>query len=202
MDISPVISKIQGLPNVQVSQEKPLEIIDTFSKSKVPTTEETKQAFNNKKLTSLGWLNFGGEVGDFAYSQDPSATIRVMVTMAHNQNYSLIPEGVLPGVVKNLPHAVRFLCTILDITKAVSTIREKSCNILDKVIDIGHVVADIGGIAGWFLPKYPGLQYAANIADTIAAAYHACNVPTSWQRFVRKRYPEMVQDSNNMLKIK
>lgn len=119
------------------------------------------------------------DVSKEAIETDPSFVFRETVEMAKEPLTQAAPETIKELSLKGLYPGVRAGVLFLDIRKAWKTFKNPKSTLADKVVDVGHCITDVGGLAGaaaplvgLAIPGAPILAAAAIVGDIIAFGYH------------------------------
>lgn len=115
-----------------------------------------------------------------AIQADPAFVFRETVETVKHSITRGAPEAVTASTMAGLYPGVRAGVLALDVYKAWKTLKDPNSSLPEKIIDVGHVITDIGGLASAAAPLFgialPGAAALAAIAytvDIIAFGFHS-----------------------------
>lgn len=111
-------------------------------------------------------------IGRSIVYKDRGYAFRQAVELAKNTMLNGVSDEVYKLVSPKISVVTRCIQTVLDTQLALQTWKNPEASVLDKIIDTGHVITDICGIAGIFLPGMPLLSAIAYLGDVGAVGYH------------------------------
>lgn len=150
-----------------------------------------KKAAEITKVGKSRWDSFKDKVTDTTkrffrtagelVAEDPAFAFTKTVELTRNSLLTDTPGPVAELVKKGLLPTTRVAALMLDADRAWKTLRDPGAKWVSKVIDVGHVVTDVAGVAAslghWFpamvMPGAPLLMAAAIIGDIISFSTHA-----------------------------
>ncbi|MBI2251150.1 MAG: hypothetical protein HYU63_00015 [Armatimonadetes bacterium] len=135
-------------------------------------------------------------------SKDRGFAFRQSVDMVKDLFLKDLPPNLSGMISPKIWSVTRFIQTILDFQLAQSTLMNPDKSWLDKSIDLGHVITDICGIAGIFLPSIPILTITAYLGDIAAVGYHTAGAVESNGLFFTKKNNKSLESSNSSLNSK
>lgn len=153
--------------------------VDTIAKNSSYTLNAKNNEGGQLKKEAEFQPNFIGKafddikyIGRSIVSKDKGYAFRQSVDFIKDLMLKDAPENVAKIVSPKICVVTRFIQTVLDAQLAYQTWQNPESTIMDKVIDTGHVLTDICGIAGIFMPGIPLLTAVAYLGDIGAVGYH------------------------------
>lgn len=157
---------------------------------KVTVTIDGKQVIEIKKEGKTGWQQFeettkkamkGALVtGMEVLKNDPSFAFREAVMVSKGSVMKVVPETLKELGDKGVYPTIRVGLLAIDLMKLYKTMKEPGTPIIDKIVDIGHIVTDVAGVVAVAVPFLPGpipgavyLSAAAIVGDIISGGWHA-----------------------------
>ncbi len=176
---------------------KPGETV-TISMGKDQVASITKEGLTNWDRMGMAAKEVGSKAVAFtseAIEQDPSFMFRQAVETVKRPLSNNAPQVIQDlAITKGLYPGIRAGVLYLDIRKAWKTLKDPNSTRMDKIIDVGHVLTDIGGVVGAVAPlvglAFPGvnvLAAGAIVGDIISFGYHAIRHVQNKHTEIRKK---------------
>jgi len=101
-------------------------------------------------------------------SQDPSFAFKEAALLVKDQVYSGVPAEFTSYAEQAFLPMIRVVAIALDVKKAIDTYKSERASKTDRMIDGGHLLTDVAGLAGAISFAIPGVSGAVRVGLTAA----------------------------------
>jgi hypothetical protein len=177
LDLVKTSQPMMGMCGNLKSGEK---IIFSVDGDKLIVAKEGPDGWDKFKTAAADTSRAAFRVARGVVEQDPSFAFRESVEVAKSSVERILPSELGRAVQTGLYPVLRVVLSAIDVHKAMKTKRDVSASIADKIVDYGHILTDVAGLASIAAPltnlNLPGAAYlagAAIIGDIVAGGWHA-----------------------------